>query len=288
VTVTDDRTGRDDRHELDAFTPRSWRIVDRRDDCPEVATLFLRPVEDDLPSFLPAQFSMLGLPGVGEVPISISTSTRETDHHGYTIRRSGVVTNRLLDRRVGDVVTLRGPFGRAWDLDAAVGGDVVVVAGGIGIAPLRAVVHHLVDHRDRFGRVAVLVGALEPRVLVYGDWLRSLADHGVDVRLTVDRSSPDDGWDGPVGLVTALLADVVAGPDVTALVCGPDPMMRATIAGLGGLGVPPERIQLTLERNMHCGAGWCGHCQLGKLLVCRDGPVATAAELAGALDVKGL
>lgn len=288
MTVLADRRALD---EIDVGTPRSWRIVDRRDDCPEVATLFVRPIEGELPPFAPAQFSMLGLPGLGEVPISISTSTRDTDHHGYTIRRSGVVTRRLLDRRIGDVITLRGPLGRAWNLDAVVGRDVVVVAGGIGIAPLRALVHDLVDDADRFGKVSVLVGAQEPRLLVYHDWLRSLADDGVDVRLTVDRCAPADDWDGPVGLVTDLLPDVVpdvVGPGAAALVCGPDPMMRATIAALVDLGVPPERIQLTLERNMHCGAGWCGHCQLGTLLVCRDGPVATAAELAGALDVKGL
>ena len=267
--------------------PVPYRVVDVLPEGPEVATLHVVPEDRRPPDFLPAQFSMIGVPGLGEVPISISTPATETTVHGYTIRRSGAVSRALVDRRPGDLVTVRGPFGRPWDLDAATGRDVVVVAGGIGIAPLRAAIHALVDRRDRIGRISVCVGAVEPSQLLFRPWLDSLVDCGVQVLLTVDRCHPAvDGWLGRVGFVTEVLRDLVRSPEVAALVCGPDAMMRVAIAELRRLGVPSAQIQLTLERNMLCGVGWCGHCQLGRRLVCRHGPVVTAAELGRDLDIE--
>lgn len=271
--------------------PGLWRVVGRRVDADDVATLFVRPLDGEPPAFEPAQFSMIGVPGVGEIPISMSTPTRERDAHGYTIRRSGAVSDRLVGLDVGDVVTVRGPFGHPWQLQRAAGRHAVFVAGGIGIAPLRAAIHELLAGQPTVAGVVVLAGAIDPSRFVFREWFDELASTGVDVRLAVDRV--DHGsWDGHVGVVTGLLPAVVGEVGdpgcVAAFVCGPDAMMAATVSELGRLGVPGEQIQVTLERNMHCGVGWCGHCQLGPLLVCRDGPVLDAVALGDLLTIGEL
>jgi NAD(P)H-flavin reductase len=267
--------------------PEPMRILERIDECRDVVTLLVHPVDGELPFARPAQFSMIGRPGIGEVPISISSDLDDRRAHGYTIRRAGAVTGSLVDCDVGDVVIVRGPFGSPWDLDAARGRDVVFVAGGIGIAPLRSAIHTVVRERNRYARVSVLVGSLEPDVILYRSWLESLAHHDVHVSLTVDHHPPG-AWNGHVGLVTALISDVVRTPDLVAFVCGPDAMMRATIDTFQKQDVATSDVQVTLERNMHCGCGWCGHCQLGDLLVCRDGPVVTARRLGRQLVVEAL
>jgi len=273
--------------ELDVPVP--YRIVGRRSEGPKVATILVHPVDGPLPEFAPAQFSMIGVPGVGEVPISISTPVDEREWHGYTIRREGAVTDRLLRLGRGDVVTVRGPFGRPWDLDAAAGRDVVFVAGGIGIAPLAAAIHAAIGDHARFRSVTVLAGATDPTKVVYREWLDRIAQPpaSATVRLTVDRN-PGHRWEHAVGLVTELLPAAIRRPETELFVCGPDPMMVATVEAAGELGVAPDHVQVTLERNMHCGVGWCGHCQLGPVLVCRDGPVMRASELGTLLEVSQL
>lgn len=274
-------------------TPVAYRLLDRRDEGVDVTTLFVHPLDGPLPPFEPAQFSMIGVAGVGEAPISISTPVDDDRAHGYTIRRAGAVTNALVDLEPGAVVTIRGPFGRPWDLNSARDRDLVFVAGGIGIAPLRAAIHAAIDDSRRTGSVTVLVGATDPSRLGYADWLDEIERRpangrpGVIVERTVDAVA-DLPWDHAVGFVTELVADAVTRPETELYVCGPDPMMRATIAVAASAGIPPEHVQVTLERNMHCGVGWCGHCQLGSLLVCRDGPVVRADELGTALEVPEL
>lgn len=271
-------------------TPIPYRVVGRRVEGPKVGTVLVHPIDGSLPEFEPAQFSMIGVPGVGEVPISISTPVDERSWHGYTIRREGAVTARLLSLDRGDVLTVRGPFGRPWDLDAAAGRDVVFVAGGIGIAPLAAAIHVVLGDRGRFGSLAVLAGATDPSKLVYGHWLDRIGQppDSADVRLTVDRVPEGERWPHAVGLVTEQIATVVRRPETELFVCGPDRMMVATVAAADALGITPDHVQLTLERNMHCGVGWCGHCQLGPVIVCRDGPVMTASELGSCLEVDEL
>ncbi len=283
--------------------PVSYRVVERSFETDDVATLRVRPTAGDLPSFAPGQYSMIGIAGVGEVPISISSPASDNTAHGHTIRGIGAVTKRLLLAQVGDVVTVRGPFGRPWDLNAAKGGDVVFVAGGIGIAPLRAAIESVMLNREQYERVIVLVGAPTPDDVVYRQWLESLTLAGIDVRLTVDRTGPDaSSWLGDIGLVTELIVDAVgnvspvvddsrasdttAPNHLTAFICGPDAMMTATIMELRQLGVDSEDIQVTLERNMQCAIGTCGHCQLGGLLICRDGPVVTATQLGNLLSIS--
>jgi NAD(P)H-flavin reductase len=269
--------------------PVSYRVVSHEAETHDVVTLRVEPLRGTVPDFQPAQFAMIGVAGVGEVPISISSACDDHTAHAYTLRRAGAVTNALADLRVGDVVTVRGPFGRPWNLARASGRHAVFIAGGIGIAPLRAAIAFTASSvGEAPARLSVLVGASTPADHLYGSWLDALSVRGVDVRRAVDRVDGSNQWAAHVGLVTDLIGPAIAGSadgsDVAAYACGPDVMMVATIATLRHHGVAASDIEVTLERNMQCANGWCGHCQLGPLLLCRDGPVATAAELGDLLE----
>ncbi|WP_439657907.1 FAD/NAD(P)-binding protein [Lentzea sp. HUAS TT2] len=243
------------------WVPVPYRVVTRTVETHDSVTLALRPVGESLPAFRPGQFAMLYAHGVGEVPISIS-GIPDDGTLLHTVRAVGAVSRALHDAQPGTVLGVRGPFGTAWRLDDAE--DLLVVAGGIGLAPLRPVLSHPTR------RTVLVAGARTPRDLLYADELARLSD--VDVVLTVDRGDHD--WHGRIGFVTEPLASIPLDPGrTTALLCGPEPMMRFCARTLLGRGVPPENIQVSLERNMQCGVALCGHCQLGPLLVCRDGPV---------------
>lgn len=274
-----------------ADTPVPYVVTGCTWETHDVVTLRVRPMDGPLPSFSPAEFSMIGLAGIGEVPISISSDVDDHAAHAFTIRRAGAVTAALCDRRPGDVVTVRGPFGKGWDLRRSAGRHALFVAGGIGLAPLRAAIGHSVSRAEGGpSMVSVLAGAKTPDDLVFADWLDDLAKRGVHVGLTVDSVGTSEAtWHQRVGLVTELIAEaVVRGGlpvnDVVAYVCGPDAMMSATVRSLARIGVSTDQVQLTLERNMQCGNGWCGHCQLGPVLLCRDGPVVDATDLGDLLE----
>lgn len=273
--------------------PVAYRVIATLPEQYDVTTLEVAPLDGELPAFEPAQFSMIGVSGVGEVPISISSSTPVS--HRYTLRRAGAVTTELCAARPGDVITVRGPFGRPWDLRRVRGAHVLFVAGGIGVAPLRAAVDAVTTRDLGAVGVSVLAGFRGPGEQVFGAWLDGLGErvvggHAVEVRRTVDRLDPTAPWDGSQGPVTDLLGPALdrRSGTVAVFVCGPDPMMAATLRTLDGLGVPASSVQLTLERNMHCANGWCGHCQLGPLLVCRDGPVVDATQIGRLLEVAEL
>jgi anaerobic sulfite reductase subunit B len=263
--------------------PLPYRVAARQLETADVVTLRVQPVHGSLPSFRPAQFAMIGVAGVGEVPISISSSVDECTSQAYTVRRAGAVTTSLFETSVGDIVTVRGPFGRPWNLDRAEGQHAVFVAGGIGLAPLRAAIDQLARRRVA-ERISVLIGAQTPEDHLYGRWLQQLAAENVTVLRTVDATSECSAWNERVGLVTDLVPLVVDDHRVAAFICGPDPMMVATISSLRHLGVVDDDIEVTLERNMQCANGWCGHCQLGRLFVCCDGPVVTSTELGRLLE----
>ncbi len=268
------------------MTPIAYQVVERRQETVDVTTLsLLRRSGPPLP-FDAGQFTMLTAFGVGEVPISISSCPRASDTLQQTIRDVGPVTHALCGAEPGDVVGVRGPFGTGWGVrddadDPQTAEDVVVVAGGIGLAPLRGVVEELLGPGSaRTRRVFLLVGAREPGQVLFADDLATWDAAGAHVEVTVDVSGP--GWDGHVGAVTTLLDNAGFDPTVAlALVCGPEVMMRFTARTLVDLGVHPDRVRVSLERNMQCGVAWCGHCQLGPLLLCRDGPVV---PYAGAVD----
>lgn len=253
--------------------PVPYRVVRRCPETTDTVTFKLVPAGRALPPFVPGQFAMLCAFGIGEIPVSVSGLPLGEDALVHTVRTVGAVSDALYSLRTGDTVGVRGPFGTGWDLAAAEGRDVLVVAGGIGLAPLRPVVVDALADPARFGRLSVLIGARAPADLLYK--LQTRAWGAVaDVAVTVDRPAP--GWSGSVGVVTRLLDRAAYRPaDTVAYVCGPEPMIRATARALVARGVPGHRINVSLERNMRCGAGECGHCQLGPLLLCRDGPVVS-------------
>ncbi len=268
------------------MTPVPFRVRSRRPVRADTVNLALEPVEGPCPPFLPGQFTMIYARGVGEIPVSISGRTRAG---GYlqTIRAVGAVSRALCHTRRGDLVGVRGPYGTAWDVPAAAGMDVVVAAGGLGLAALRPVVQELAAHRSRYGRISLIVGTRAPMTLLYPRELARWGQAGIDVQVTVDH--PDYAWKGPVGLVTKLIDRIVFEPRRTAaFVCGPEVMMRAVADDLVRRGVPAVRVVLSLERNMKCGVGRCGHCQLGPLLLCLDGPVVSYERAARLLAVREL
>lgn len=229
-------------------------------------------------SFIPGQFTMLYAFGVGEVPISLSGDPGDASVMVHTIRRVGAVTEALGSLAAGDQVGVRGPFGTGWPLEAAEGGDVVIVAGGIGLAPLRPLVYRVLAERDRYDRVVLLYGARSPAELLYVDEIQAWRGRlDADVRVTVDSGGP--GWFGSVGVVTELVTSAPFDPERSvAFVCGPEIMMRFTRQALEEQGVVPSRTFVSMERNMKCGIGLCGHCQLGPLFVCKDGPVFSCGD----------
>lgn len=263
------------------MAPLVHAVVGRRRETDDVVTLSLEPLTGPAPGFGAGQFNMLTAFGVGEAAISVSSAPGAAGPLEHTVRAVGPVTRALCAAAPGDLVGVRGPFGTDWGVEALTGAgsaaDVVVVAGGIGLAPLRGAVSQLVAARaGGGGRVFVLAGARQPDQVVFAEDLAAWAAAGAHVAVTVDLGAP--GWTGHVGLVTALLPDAgFDAPRASALVCGPEVMMRLTARALVDLGVPAGSIAVSLERNMQCGLGWCGHCQLGPLLLCRDGPVVPYA-----------
>jgi len=261
------------------LVPRPWRVEDVTPELASTVTLHLRPVDGEPPPFRPGQINMLSVPGLGEVPISVSTDPDRPEVQGHTIRAAGAVTTALVQLSPGATVGVRGPFGTSWDPEDAAGGDALFVAGGIGMAPLRSALIHVLNARDRYRRVVVCSGAGTPTELLYGaDLAHSAARGDAEIHLIVER--PALSWAGPVGVVSSLLPGLdVDWPGAMAFVCGPDEMMRATATTLTGLGMAAARVRLTLERNMKCAVALCGHCQLGPLLVCRDGPIVAYDRL---------
>jgi NAD(P)H-flavin reductase len=271
-----------------ALLPRPFRVVATRAETADTATMWLEPHDGQPLRFTAGQFTMIGVPGRGEVPISISGDPREPVLLQHTVRAVGDASGALASVAVGDVVLVRGPFGTGWDVQRAAGGDVLVVAGGIGLAPLRPALLDLLAERERYGRVALLVGTRTPDQLLFVDevqeW-RSRLD--LEVLVTVDAAAPT--WRGRVGLVTGLLGVADWDPGhAHAFVCGPEVMMRLTAEAVVHAGAAPSRVRISMERNMKCGVGLCGHCQLREHFVCTDGPVFDYDALAPLMTVRGL
>ena len=265
------------------MTPLRYRVRQRRVETADTVTLVLDPVDEPIVAPLPGQFTMMYAFGVGEVPISVSGHADGGIVH--TVRAVGAVSRAVAGARTGDVLGIRGPFGTDWGVPP--GGDLVVLAGGIGLAPLRPVIRQAVAERSRFGRVAVLIGARTPADLLYPTEYPAWRAAGLDVRVTVDRAAA--GWTGHVGVVTTTLDGLPTDPAATtAFVCGPEAMMRFAARALVDRGVRPGAVRVSLERNMRCGVAVCGHCQLGPLLVCRDGPVVGWDVAEPLLSVKEL
>jgi NAD(P)H-flavin reductase len=270
--------------------PVPYRVVDRVVETRDSATLVLAPAGQALPPFLAGQFMMLAAPGIGEVAISVSGNPGAADGTlVHTIRAIGAVSTALRDAGPGTMLGVRGPFGTSWDIDSAAGRDLVIVAGGVGLAPLRPVVLGALAERGRYGRVVLVAGARTPAEFLFRGELDAWAvrNNDLEAELTIDQ--PIVGWDGTVGFVTEPLARLRLDPrSTTAFLCGPEPMMRFCARVLLAKGMPPADIRVSLERNMQCGIGLCGHCQLGPILVCRDGPVVDWELAESLLSVREL
>lgn len=272
-----------------ALAPRPHRVVQRVRETRSSVTLSLTPVEAEeaLPPGQPGQFNMVWAPGVGEVPISFS-AIDDSGLQVHTIRAVGPVSRKLCAVRPGEVVGLRGPFGSTWPVDAARGRDLIIVGGGIGLAPVRPVIHSVLADRDAFGEVSLIVGARKASDLLFraeldGWWQR----REIRVRTIVDQ--PSDDWRGNIGVVTKELQRIDFDHERTQVIaCGPEIMMKFVAEHLIDRGLAPADIAVSMERNMQCAIGQCGHCQLRGYFICTDGPVFTWPQIQPLMEVREL
>lgn len=253
-----------------------------------VITLKLDAEHNSAADFDPGQFNMLYVPGVGDAAISISDLIDKRGRIVHTVRNVGAISHALTQLKKGDRLGLRGPFGAGWPVKQAKGKNVVIMAGGIGLAPLRPLINYILLARAEYGSITLLYGARTPDAILFEPDLRRWADKpGMDARITVDAAGPD--WAGNVGLITSLLdGGAAAGGDTVAFICGPEIMMRCSAEALCETGLPQDAIWLSMERNMKCAVGHCGHCQFGPVFVCKDGPVFRYDRIRSSLFVKEL
>lgn len=268
---------------VEPMEPVPHRLVARIVESPKVVTLRAVPCQQSLLVPQPGQFMMLWVFGVGEVPISVCNVGADGGMD-FTVQTVGATSAAINAAEIGDVIGLRGPFGTAWPMTLAAGREVVAMAGGLGLAPLRMGIEAMIDGRPAPRSMTILVGAREPASLLYRDDLARWAASGVAVRTTVDTA--DRTWPGAVGVVTTLLDREPVAADV-AFVCGPEVMMTASVKALMKAGMAADQIHVSLERNMHCGIAHCGRCQLGPLLLCRDGAVVRWDQVAELAAVRG-
>ena len=269
-----------------AMAPAPYVVRERVQETADTWTLTLEPLACEEPAVAPGQFMMVYVFGIGEVPISVSGAIGRMAPLVLTVRSVGAVTRALCASEPGAVLGVRGPFGNGWPVAAAAGADVIVVAGGIGLAPLRGVLLHVLERRADYGELVLLYGARTPGDLLYRAELEQWRS-AASVDVTVDAAQP--GWAGKVGVVPQLVPQSrFDASTAAAFVCGPEVMMRFAVQALLDRGLAAERISVSLERNMRCGVGHCGHCQLGPTLICRDGPVYDYATAAPWLRVRAL
>ncbi len=270
-----------------AMVPACFRVVEKRQDTADVWTLELESASGESFEFQPGQFTMLASGGAGEGPISISGDPGKPERLVHTVKAVGLATEAICAAEPGQVLSVRGPFGRPWPVDQVDSANVVFAAGGIGLPPLRPVILWLLAQRERRGRLVLLYSGRSPDELLFTDELEEWSQRGVEVMVTVDAAGED--WDGHVGVVTRLVRHAKLERDgLVVMSCGPELMMRFLVAALTAQGIGPDRVYISMERNMQCGIGRCGHCQLGPTLVCRDGPVYRWPEVSPWLAIREL
>ncbi len=270
------------------MTPHWAELVDIQPEAPGISTYWLRFTDPDLQesfTFRPGQFNILSVPGYGEAAISISSDSLDKDKVGHTIRLAGNVTRAIGRLKVGDAIGVRGPYGSHWPIEELAGKDIYIAAGGIGLPPLRPMLYHIMHNRQNFGKVVVLYGARSPQDLQFQDEYEQWKQADIDVMVTVDRA--DENWDGLVGVVPMMFYHLRMDRRNSAVfTCGPEIMIHFVVYEALARRVPADNIYVSLERNMKCGFGSCGHCQLGPYFVCKDGPVFTYEALAPYFNVE--
>lgn len=261
--------------------PHWTTLVEVIDEAPMVSTYWLQfndPLVQEIYKFKPGQFNMLTVPGYGEAAISISSNMLDQEKVGHTIRLAGNLTNAIGRLNVGDTVGIRGPYGSDWPIIESKGKDIYLAAGGIGLPPLRPVIYHIMRNRGDYGKVVLLYGARTPQDLQFPEEYEAWRAADIEVMITVDRA--DDRWEGSVGVVPLMFYHLRMNPqNSVAFTCGPEIMMRFVIYEALARRIPAENIYASFERNMRCGFGSCGHCQLGPYFVCKDGPVFSYKQL---------
>jgi NAD(P)H-flavin reductase len=268
---------------VNPLKPIKVRLKEVKDENADVKTYTLQVNHHGVAEYRPGQFNMVGYPGIGEAPISFSSLGRDGEIE-HTIRAVGMATRFMQRMKKGGHVLLRGPYGRGWPMEAMRGKDLLLIAGGIGLAPIRPIIRHVIEHRQDYGTVSVLIGSRNEKGLIFTDeypsWRESMSLH-----ITVDESTTGETGDYRVGLITSLLDSVKFTAEKTiALVCGPEIMMRFVSRGLLLKNMSPSDIHVSLERRMKCGIAQCGHCQHVGLFVCKDGPVFSYREVSGLYD----
>lgn len=270
----------------ETLLPQPYTVLSNKKETSDIFTLELKALDHSSFNFAPGQFNMVYLFGFGEVPISISSDPADKSVLLHTIRSVGPVTEGLRKLGPGEEVGIRGPFGTAWPLSSK-GREVLIVAGGVALAPLRAALCFLAQNLNQYQSVTLLYGARTPQDMMYKEELALWAKQGITVEVSVDHK--DDVWQGPVGVVTNLISRHVHNPKNTlALVCGPEIMMHFSVLELVKAQVKEEQIFLSMERNMQCATGFCGHCQLGPYFMCKDGPIFRYPQLKKWLAIKEL
>ncbi|HSJ70772.1 MAG TPA: FAD/NAD(P)-binding protein [Acidimicrobiia bacterium] len=273
----------------DPMLLRPFRVFSTRRDTADTVTLELVAADGGAPLvFRPGQFTMMYVYGVGEVPISIAGNPATPETLVHTVRAVGAVTNAICALERGETIGIRGPYGTHWPIEGATDHDVIIVAGGIGIAPVRPAIHHLMTYRPDYGSVSIVYGSRSPADLLYTEDIhRWRSRFDTNVQVTVDRA--DDSWLGDVGVVTPMLDRLSYEPGSTAaIVCGPEIMMRIVARELVNRGVSADQIWVSLERNLKCGLGYCGHCQIGPAFVCKNGPVVSYQSVSTRLGMEEL
>ena len=270
--------------------PQTAVITNRIQESPTIFTLQVR-LENEVSqaafNFSPGQFNMLYLPGAGEVPISIMSDPEDSQYIGHTIRALGRVTQGLASRHIGDRIGLRGPFGKGWPLQSLEGKDIVVITGGLGCAPVVAVIHYILRRRSNYGHLTIVQGVKKAEDMI---WREQYAQWNTlpDTRVLVAADQGAALWPWHVGRVTELFDQIPVRPHQTvAVMCGPEGMMRVSAQMLVERGLPEGSIFLSMERNMQCAVGQCGHCQFGGAFVCKDGPVFNWPRVRSLLQHRG-
>ncbi len=270
----------------DPWLPHPHRVIEVQREAADTVTLELTSVDEPIGAYQPGQFNMLYAFGIGEIAISVSGDPGDDGRLVHTVRAVGAVSRAIAGVKGGDILGVRGPFGSAWPLSQVPQRDLVIVAGGLGLAPLRPAIYHALRWRAQYRRVVILIGMRSPAEILYRAQLeqwRSRLD--IELEVTVDR--PDTQWHGHVGVVPALIGRLgLDAANTVAMVCGPEIMMRFTANALCEAGLSPAHIYLSMERNMKCALGLCGHCQFGPTFICKDGPVLALDRVRSLLAIR--
>ena len=265
----------------ETLIPYLGEVTDIRIDTPDVKTFRVLTPDGVKPfEHMPGQCAMLSIPGVGEAMFSITSSPTNKDYLEFSIKKCGCLTEWLHAMDIGQQITIRGPYGKPFPVETELKGkDLLFIAGGIGLAPLRSVINYVRDNRENYGSVQIVYGARSKDDLVdYNEIISEwMADDGVEVNLTIDREQ--EGWDGHVGFIPNFVKELNPDLKKTVLMCGPPVMIKFTLQGLMELGFEKTQVYTTMELKMKCGVGKCGRCNIGDKYVCKDGPVFRFDEL---------